>query len=105
MAHIAIVILNYNTRDLLRQAIRSAYHDSAQHAITVYVVDNASPDGSAEMVAAEFPEVRLIRSTTNGGFAYGNNLALRQILASTDGQSNDRFIMLLNPDAALQPGA
>jgi N-acetylglucosaminyl-diphospho-decaprenol L-rhamnosyltransferase len=106
MAQVAIVILNYNTRDLLRDAIQSAYYDSAQHAITVYVVDNASPDGSAAMVEAEFPQVRLIRSATNGGFAYGNNLALRQILASTDTQyDDDRFIMLLNPDAALQPGA
>src|SRR3954454_19579499 len=105
MAQVAIVILNYNTRDLLRDAIRSAYYDSAQHAIAVYVVDNASPDGSAAMVEAEFPQVRLIRSATNGGFAYGNNLALRQILASTDTQHDDRFIMLLNPDAALQPGA
>jgi len=106
MAQVAIVILNYNTRDLLRDAIRSAYYDSAQHAIAVYVVDNASPDGSAAMVETEFPQVRLIRSATNGGFAYGNNLALRQILASTDTQhDDDRFIMLLNPDAALQPGA
>ena len=105
MAEIAIVILSYNTRDLLRQAIRSTESERDRHAIAVYVVDNASTDGSADMVAAEFPAIHLIRAERNGGFAYGNNIALRQILSRDAADIEDRYVMLLNPDAALEPGA
>jgi GT2 family glycosyltransferase len=105
MAHVSIVILNYNTRDLLRVAIESAYMGRTSTTVKVYVVDNASTDGSADMVAAEYPEARLIRAPRNGGFAYGNNLALAEILAEPSGDTGSRFIMLLNPDAALTPGA
>jgi N-acetylglucosaminyl-diphospho-decaprenol L-rhamnosyltransferase len=103
MAQIFVVILNHNTRDLLREAIGSVLESRTSHRRTVYVVDNASTDGSAEMVEAEFPEARLIRAPRNGGFAYGNNLALREILAEdTAGGDSPRFIMLLNPDAKLE---
>ncbi len=104
MAHVSIVILNYNVRDLLREALRSIPAGASGGSVTVYVVDNASTDGSAAMVEQEFPEVRLIRAPRNGGFAYGNNLALREILAKP--VTNDPgYVMLLNPDAALTPGA
>ena len=106
MAHISVVILNHNTRDLLRDSIRSVLVDASGHSRAVYVVDNASTDGSAAMVSAAFPEVCLIRAPHNGGFAYGNNLALRAILAEAPASGmSQRFIMLLNPDAALEPGA
>lgn len=107
MAHIAIVILNHNTRDLLRAAIRSCFTSTTAHRRTVYVVDNASTDGSADMVAAEFPQVRLIRAARNGGFAYGNNLALREVLdaGAVTSDRDERFVMLLNPDAELEPDA
>jgi GT2 family glycosyltransferase len=62
----------------------------------VLVVDNASSDGSAEMVAAEFPGVSLIRSPHNGGFANGNNQALER--------SRGAAILLLNPDTLMPPG-
>jgi len=61
----------------------------------VIVVDNCSRDGSADMVAAEFPQVRLIRSPRNGGFSFGNNLGLRQ--------ARGRYVMLLNPDTVVPP--
>jgi GT2 family glycosyltransferase len=61
----------------------------------VFVVDNASSDGSADMVAAQFPWVTLVRSPRNGGFAYGNNQALRQCRGNA--------ILLLNPDAVIPP--
>jgi GT2 family glycosyltransferase len=107
MAHVALIILNYNTRDLLRAAIRSIFASSTSHLLSVYVVDNASPDGSADMVAAEFPQVRLIRADHNGGFAYGNNLALAEVLdaGAAAPSQGERFVMLLNPDAALEPDA
>lgn len=105
IADVSIVILNYNTRDLLREAIESAFNGRSKTGVKVYVVDNASSDGSPEMVALEYPEVRLIRAPHNGGFAYGNNLALREILAMPAASELPRFVMLLNPDAALLPGA
>jgi len=74
-ADLVIVILNYNTRDLLRDCLRSL-QSQAGLTFAVCVVDNASTDGSAEMVTAEFPSVALIRSEQNAGFSAGNNLGL-----------------------------
>ena len=107
MAHVSVVILNFNTRDLLREALRSVVASQDAHQVAVYVVDNASSDGSATMVTTEFPQAHLIHAPYNGGFAYGNNLALRTILDQPEEPEggDPRFIMLLNPDAALEPGA
>ena len=69
-------------RDLLRACLDATYASLARAPeidATVWVVDNASADGSAEMVAAEFPQVRLIASRENLGFAGGNNLVLREL--------------------------
>lgn len=80
MPHLAIVILNYNTRELLRACLRSVFEAATQSAgrltVTVVVVDSASTDGSAAMVAAEFPRAHLIASPINLGYTGGNNLAL-----------------------------
>jgi len=85
---LSIVILNYNTRDLLRQCLRSLRKALAPQVgkerpasaggftHEVFVVDNASSDGSAEMVSEFFPWVRLIPSPCNLGFSAGNNLAV-----------------------------
>ena len=97
---VSVIILNYNTCDDLRTCLRSVQQTKAgidQDAIETFVVDNASTDGSADMVAGEFPWVTLIRAARNGGYAYGNNLALRE--------SRGRYVMLLNPDALIPPGA
>jgi len=77
---LAIVILSYNTCDLLRNCLRSVFVSAAasvaQLSVDVIVVDNASPDGSANMVAAEFPHAYLIAAQENLGYTGGNNLAL-----------------------------
>lgn len=99
MPSLAIVIVSYNTRDLLRDCLDSIMRTPAQCDMRVWVVDNASSDDSVAMVRAEFPTVRLIVSSRNGGFAYGNNLALREILT----QPPD-YIMLLNSDTIVPPG-
>jgi N-acetylglucosaminyl-diphospho-decaprenol L-rhamnosyltransferase len=93
---LSIVILNYNTCAHLRVCLSALGSDDLGSA-EVFVVDNASSDGSADMVAREFPWVRLIRSPRNGGFAYGNNQALR--LARGDA------ILLLNPDSLISTDA
>ncbi len=97
MLDLSIIIVNYNTRDLLRDCLRSIYESQGDFSYEVCVVDNASSDGSAEMVRREFPQVKLIESEVNGGWAYGNNLALRRCRA--------RYILLLNPDTVLPPTA
>lgn len=117
--HIAVIIVSYNTRDLLRRALHSVYH--AQRPIdctlTVVVVDNASHDGSVAMVRQDFPQAMLIASPTNLGFTGGNNLALYMLglrvelpAATTelgaDGPSSPpAYVLLLNPDAEVAPDA
>jgi N-acetylglucosaminyl-diphospho-decaprenol L-rhamnosyltransferase len=100
---VSIVVLNYNTRDDLRTCLRGLLAEGSTRPAggaleaEVFVVDNASGDGSADMVASEFDWVRLIRSPRNGGFAYGNNQALRA--ASGDA------VLVLNPDTVLPRGS
>lgn len=105
MLDLGIVIVNWNTRDLLRDCLRSlAASDPTVHLQTI-VVDNASSDGSAAMVYAEFPAVQVIESQTNGGFSYANNLGLRA-LGFSENQANPdapRYALLLNPDTVVPP--
>ena len=116
MLDLAIVIVNYNTRALLRECLRSIYASRGNLTFEVCVVDNASTDGSAGMVRAEFPQVRLIESEHNGGYAYANNLGLRsfgfpespagKVLSSSIPFSDlPRYVLLLNPDTLLPPDA
>lgn len=101
MSSLAVVILNYNRADLLADCLESIYAAPTRCALTVWVVDNASTDGSAEMVQTRFPQAQLIISPVNGGFAYGNNLALRAILAGP----RVSYVLLLNNDTVVPPGA
>jgi N-acetylglucosaminyl-diphospho-decaprenol L-rhamnosyltransferase len=83
MTQLTVIIVSYNVRDLLRNCLRSIFASASHSAdwlnVEIIVVDNASHDGSAEMVAAEFPSVRLIASAQNLGFTGGNNLALTNV--------------------------
>jgi GT2 family glycosyltransferase len=94
---ISVVVVSFNTRDLLRDCLTSLYHEMADIPSEVFVVDNVSRDGSADMVEREFPCVRLIRSTVNLGFGAGNNKAFPL--------ATGRYVVLLNSDAFLRPGA
>ncbi len=112
---LGVVIVSYHVRDLLRACLQSVYEDAARTPglhVDIVVVDNASTDGSAEMVAEEFPLARLVASRENLGFARGNNVGLKLL-----GFGNSKFddqdsklerpeaVLLLNPDTELQPGA
>ncbi len=97
MYDLGIVIVNYNTRDLLRDCLRSVYASKGTLSFEVYVVDNRSPDGSAEMVRMEFPQAILIANDSNRGYASANNLALRRC--------QGRYALLLNPDTVLPEDA
>lgn len=118
MADLAVVILNYNSGDVLRGCLDSLAGVDFAGRLDVWVVDNASADGSAAMVAANYPWVRLLVNQCNGGYAQGNNLALRRILGIATQQdtiaweagqpapqSAPDYVMLLNPDTVLTPGA
>jgi N-acetylglucosaminyl-diphospho-decaprenol L-rhamnosyltransferase len=84
MPTLAIIIVNYNTRELLAHCLRSIFDGSSQYRYQVIVVDNRSSDGSAEMVRNDFPQATLITSDRNGGFGYANNLALRWLATLKD---------------------
>ncbi len=104
MPDLSIVIVNYNTCDLLRDCLHSLYQSQGEITFEVIVVDNASTDGSAAMVAGEFPQARLIASPVNGGFAYANNLGLKLAgfaVDGTPGEAAPRFALLLNPDTVV----
>src|SRR5579884_102658 len=92
---LTVVIVSYNTRDMLRDCLASLSKGCAGLEFETYVVDNASPDESAGMVAAEFPSVRLIANAENAGFTRANNQALR--LAA------GRHVVILNPDTEAEP--
>jgi asparagine synthase (glutamine-hydrolysing) len=90
---LSVIVVNWNTRDILRDCLASVRRHLAGIRAEVIVVDNASADGSAEMVAQEFPEVRLLRNAENLGFARANNQAMRV--------ARGRWFLLLNSDAQL----
>lgn len=108
MLDLGIVIVNYNTRDLLRTCLRSVYASQGDFTFQVCVVDNASPDGSAEMVAAEFPQARLIANAENVGYPSANNQGLKAFgFAETPNPKSQppKFALLLNADTELPPDA
>ena len=94
---VSIIVVSYNTREVLRQCIHSIIEESTGLAVEIMVVDNASTDGSPEMISAEFPEILLLRSKVNLGFGAANNLALER--------ARGRYFVLLNSDAFFTSGA
>lgn len=106
MDDVGVVIVNYNTRELLRDCLESVL-ETRGVAFKVCVVDNHSTDGSAAMVREEFSQVLLIESPRNGGYAYANNLGLRALGFDWPRIRDDapRYALLLNSDTVVPPGA
>jgi N-acetylglucosaminyl-diphospho-decaprenol L-rhamnosyltransferase len=92
-----VVIVSYRSRELLRDCLTSLRSHPPRRPLRVIVVDNASGDGSAELVVTEFPEVRLERSERNLGFAAATNLGMRLGEAP--------YVLALNPDTRAEPEA
>jgi len=92
---ISIIIVSWNVIDKLRENLSALYKSEGDFKFEVLVVDNNSQDGSAAMVAAEFPNARLIANTENLGFAKANNQAIKSAAG--------KFILLLNPDMRVRP--
>ncbi|MDQ5826022.1 MAG: glycosyltransferase family 2 protein, partial [Chloroflexota bacterium] len=96
---LSIVILSWNVRELLATCLRSlpaAAGDWWEHT-EVLVVDNASADGSTEMVRRDFPGARLVALPRNLGFSGGNNAGIRA--------AQGKYVLLLNPDTVARPGS
>ena len=107
---LAVVIVSWNVRDLLRACLASLRADLAEGALgaRVVVVDNASTDGSAEMVRAEFADTVLIASHHNLGYVRANNLAMRHLgldKAAPNVEAPPAYVWLLNPDTVVHRGA
>ncbi len=94
---LSIIIVSWNTRDLLADCLDSVYAYPPNGRFEVIVVDNASSDGSPAMAQAQFPQVRLIAKEENIGFALGNNEAIPLCAGE--------YILLLNPDTVVKPDA
>ena len=94
---LSVVIVSWNVKDLLAGCLESLYPDLAGIAAEVIVVDNASSDDTAHMVANRYPLAQLIECPRNVGFATANNLGIRR--------SAGEYVLLLNPDTKIIPGA
>jgi N-acetylglucosaminyl-diphospho-decaprenol L-rhamnosyltransferase len=94
---VAAVVVSWNVRDYLRRCLLSLHEAARETAVEIWVVDNGSRDGSVAMVQQEFPDVHVLANPDNPGFAAANNQAIRA--------SASRYVLLLNPDAELMPGA
>ena len=89
---LSIIILSFNTKKLLQECLKALRNDDE-----VIVVDNASSDGSAEMVKKDFPKVKLIKNKKNLGFAKANNQGIRR--------AQGEYYLLLNSDTQVKPGS
>ena len=90
---VSIIFVNYKTKDLTINAINSVIEKTEGLEYEIFVVDNASNDGSIEAIEKEFPNINIIKSDINGGFGYANNLAIKQ--------SKGKYVLCLNTDTLL----
>jgi GT2 family glycosyltransferase len=103
---LAVVVVSYNTREFLAPCLAALPAALGRLTAETWVVDNASPDGSAAMVQARFPTVHLIASGHNGGYAYANNLGLQAAgFGARQPTRRFRHALLLNPDTVPPPGS
>src|SRR4030043_1060238 len=93
MVDVSIIIVSWNTKDILHNCLKSVREQTKNINYEIIVVDNASADGSVEMVKKDFPQVILLKNVKNKGFAVANN----QGIAIADG----RYVLLLNSDTII----
>ncbi|MGO8925739.1 MAG: glycosyltransferase family 2 protein [Limisphaerales bacterium] len=92
---VSVIIVSWNAREFLLQCLDSISAQAGRYPLEVIVVDNASTDGSPEAVASRYPDVRLVRNSTNLGFAKANNLGVSV--------SSGRYLCLVNSDVKVLP--
>jgi len=96
-ATVTISIVNWNTKDLVLDCIKSIYESEHDFALEIIVVDNGSNDRSAQAIRKAYPDVLLVENKSNRGFAAANNQALRL--------AKGQYVLLLNPDTLVLPNA
>jgi len=94
---ISIIIVNWNTKRLLLECLSSVFKTINKLSFEIWLVDNASSDGSVEAVKQNYPDVKIIQNKKNLGFAAANNIALESM--------SGRYALLLNTDTILTNGA
>lgn len=94
---LSIIILNYKTRGLVAQCVKTIGLFASRRTFEIIVVDNASSDGTGALLAEKYPHVKFIQAPANLGFAAGNNLGIRE--------AKGRYVMLMNPDITVRPGS
>lgn len=90
---LSIIIVNWNTEDLLRSCLESIYNETKNITYEIFVIDNASSDSSLEFITNQFPQVKLIRNNINSGYAKACNQGIKI--------SKGKYILLLNPDTVI----
>lgn len=93
MPRVSVIIVSYNTRALVLECLDTVFRSRGDLELEIFVVDNASHDGTVEAVREDFPQCHVIASERNEGFSRANNKAIRQ--------STGEYILLLNPDTLL----
>lgn len=93
---ISVVIVSFNTRDMTIDCLQSLLDHKGALNLQIIVVDNCSSDGSSDALRQKFPQIDVIDSPTNGGFAFGNNIGFEQAVG--------RYVLLLNPDTRVHAG-
>lgn len=93
ITEVSVVVVNWNTQDILCDCLRSIYEQGGEIDLEVIVIDNASTDGSVEMLKKDFPQVTLIENSKNRGFAAANNQGIDI--------SKGRYVLLLNSDTVV----
>ncbi len=96
LAEVTVIMVSFNTRDITLKALETLLQNAGDVAMHVVVWDNASHDGSADAIAERFPQLHLIRSEENLGFAQANNLVAEMV--------ESEWMLLLNPDTETYPG-
>lgn len=93
---LSVIIVNYNTRDVTSKAVQSVLYHCGNLNLEIIVVDNDSSDDSVPALRAAFPEAAILAAGHNGGYAWGNNIGIRQ--------ARGRNLLILNPDAQVYDG-
>ena len=97
MVDVSVIFVNYKTKDLTINAINSVIEKTKGISYEIFVVDNASNDGSIEAIEKEFPNINIIKNKVNGGFGYANNLAIKEAVG--------KYVFCLNTDTLLYNNA